>query len=216
MGYAMGIDHQDWLPPFLPLGRNSDGGFARTLGLCAPEAFKVDLPFAVVHDPTSRRSFDGPDALRVYAACRVSEAIMAAMDSVGPAPPHCAPARHQETIGSYLYQLAQMKPDRFEEAMRDAVDSLMRKRMSMLDRQLQRSRGVPRYWAEDVDRAIGELRAHLSAPGPVLPLDLRHGRSRAECSAALQWIVGSFGRLLKEWDGIRAGAEAVASGLRRN
>jgi hypothetical protein len=51
----LGLDNRELLPPFIPVQRNSDGLFARTLRLCDPTAYLAHPSWGCLHDPEKPR-----------------------------------------------------------------------------------------------------------------------------------------------------------------
>jgi hypothetical protein len=211
MAFAVGLDNTSMLPPFLPSYRNSDGLWAWTLGRCDPQAFRVDLPYALVHDPDPSPAFQTDVSGALY-ICRVSEVMAAAMGGAAPLPAHHDPARRLRAMGTHLVDIAAASRADFEAAIRDAVHSSLKARMRRLDQRLKQFGAEPGYWAEDVRRALAGIHAQLTAPGPVLPWDLKPGRSDEDCRSTLQRLARDFGRLMIEWDGMREAAGRPGAG----
>jgi hypothetical protein len=208
MAYGLGLDNRGFVPPFFPLGRNSDGVLAFALRLCDPAAFAAYLPWALAHVPDGERRFDPPEPWRAATLYRVSDVVMCALASAGPLPGGLEAADRLGVAGRHLEGIAALPLPDFEMVILAEVRKLLGSRVARLEESLRRWGGRPGYWARDVRRALGGLEQALRQPS-LAPCDLPAAGSEAERGGQTRALVGLYGRLLQEWPGLQEAARAV-------
>ncbi len=105
-------------------------------------------------------------------------------------------------LGSHLEELASMPARGFQEIVRDQVWKSTNSFIAMMANRLQASDGLPRFWANDVERYMDQLGKGIRRPDYCVPLDLLNGRSDDEARELAQRLVLKFGQLLRWWPDI--------------
>jgi hypothetical protein len=77
MSMFFGMDNRTLLPPYFPLGRNEDGTFGYLVGRCLEGSYSGYLPWSLVHDPPTWRSYFGNPAETV----RISDLAIACIST---------------------------------------------------------------------------------------------------------------------------------------
>src|ERR1044071_4912670 len=78
MSYA--IDNTQLLPPYFPLGRNSDGAFAQLYLLSDSQAWISHLPWAISHVPDHRREYL-LETVHAFSRIRMADLLILCMRS---------------------------------------------------------------------------------------------------------------------------------------
>jgi hypothetical protein len=118
-------------------------------------------------------------------------------------------------LGKHLIGIGSMSSPDFEEFVRIHV---WRERINLitnLEKELNSYSAPPDYWASDVTRYLTTMRAALTMPDYVVPVDLQAHRTVDEARKLSQSLVVKFGRLLRDWpDIIDAARRLRARGIR--
>jgi hypothetical protein len=208
MSYVLGLDNRHGLPPFFPVLRSSDTIFGLTLRFSDVDAYVGQIPHAVDHAPPGRRAW-GPDAIwRAPLQWTTSDVLTLAIIAM------CSPSAGKThlgrtVLGRSLIDLASRPMPEFEQVIRQQRVRREEARAGQLRLCLERHGGEPSYWAQDAKRA---LVASLEAIGMTRlsePSDLPETVSGQGRRSFAKWLVGAYGRLLTEWDGILEGVRRL-------
>ncbi len=203
MAAFMGVDNRRALPPFMPSFRVEDGVFGSLLKRASSSSALL-LPWAMLHAPETRLySMDGAAAVRYFVNELVSAVIRAIPEDVSP-----------RRIGEELVLFADSP--QFEHRVNGLIRDRWKRRAEALEKLLELHGGSPAYWADDVRRTFGPLRAALSikeCPPPTDALNTAGEKGAAwKLTAA---ALANYGRLLARWEDIRTESERlVSSGTR--
>jgi hypothetical protein len=103
MGYCMGVDNSDLMPPFIPRGRNQDGLFGLLMTAIDEEAFVGHLASGVIHD-SDRGAAYTTEEVRRAAITRVSDVVGGLVKAfaahIGPGDPAARLVRLGERVRS--------------------------------------------------------------------------------------------------------------------
>ena len=205
MTYATGVDGRMVLPPFIPLGRNSDGAFGVLVRALYQHSCTVHLAVGVAHNKSSSVYDPGQiwaDAGRLRFADLLSLLIGHARFGDQPSSVRDGYAH----LGASLMECA-ARPD-LNELLRFVTRSYLAAKLKTLEGLLQAHAYSPPYWAEDAQRATRHLRAQIGSEDPSLVSDLNVS-SADDRLQLIRGIVGRFGTLLKSWPSMQEAAQAM-------
>jgi len=212
MATNAGIDNRRRLPPFFPVGRNSDGIFAITLRACAREALIGHLPWAVLHAPRESRSY-GPGAL-LEPSPRLAEVMTMILGGINPPPWARSFEERLQTLGKYLLDLGSQRLNDFEEQLKMLWLAAASQYISRLEYLLDFYSGKPVFWARDVLAFIEALKDFAMNRAPGVPRDLAEGRSPEQARESVRSLVRKYGELLIWWPVLdRAAGQLCTAGL---
>jgi len=199
---AIGLDHRELLPPFLPAGRGEDGVFATTLRLCDPFGFIGLVPVAVLHDPDDTRAFD-PGALT--RAFRISDCVQLLSQAAPFGDPRQRPATRLFTLGRHLADLAERPWTELVDVLRDQHARQLAHHLPICEAMLADHRDAPPAWRRDLSRhlvtAAGRARSMTDfGPSDLADLPVAEQRTR------FQRLLLGYGQLLSAWPTLVAAA----------
>lgn len=187
MTMAVGLDNREILPPFFPVGRNSDGLFGKVLRQVRPHDLVANLPLAVGHEPPIERSFIGKEAIRWKPSA--SDLLIPVVSRVDI--PSSGPENRLRWLGCYLRELASRSESAFREELWSATADVQSRVTLHLESLLEVYGGHPQEWADSVKASIDLIRDVLT--------DFRFPND-------LQIMVSSFGQMLEMWPEVFAAA----------
>jgi hypothetical protein len=209
MGMATGLANDRLLPPFFPVGRNSDGVFGVCLVALDPFQLTGHLPWAIHHAPPETRTYEPIPIHEVPAAFRSSDLmsllIRAAARSIA------AVKRDRcRALGLALRELGNSTVGEFQSCAIAELNALWTRRLQALRRTLQRYGAAPGYWARDATAAIHTLESKVSATRHLVPRDLER---EADPAARMRELVALYGDLLVHWPEIWQAAPRLLAGV---
>jgi hypothetical protein len=207
-GASLGLDNRALLPPFVPIGRNSDGLFARTLLRCFRDGYKGYLPWAVLHDPLPPRaqSLEGAesDAKRIrlthiLRALIVPDAFTQSPDS----------AQNVRGLGEELIEIASQPPADFQRAIKGRLVKSAALYLTAIE-QAMKAAGGPEFYARRQKEHRQRLIEALTTDEYFVPRDLGDVPTE-EIQRITQSVVLQFGQVLRDWPAIVAAAQSLRS-----
>jgi hypothetical protein len=207
MGYALGVDATQPLPPFLTVMRNQDGVWGATLSLTCPELLSLHLPLAIRHAPPPRPA--GRPPIDAWWSLRLSDVmigfVQAASAAVGREPD---PPGRLRAFGRWLAERAGGSAGELGEVIRDVAEVYFwRARLGMLAQVTRDWRDAPDHVRADLAelRVTGEALAQRSTG---VPADLRAAFG-AGAEAATQRVIQRHAALLQSWSALFEAAAKV-------
>jgi hypothetical protein len=194
-----GFDNRRLLPPFFPVGRNSDGFF----GVMVPRTIEGSrvafLPTVLLHAPQEPRAFAGDEAWTEPERLRIADILIASILAHHPDPRAADPGEKLRRLGSYLRELASLETEGFEAFVRGAQQMRNLTFTVLLETRLAEHGARPLYWAEDVRKTIEFLRRAAAGKDYVVPRDLLDARDVDASRLLTRELVAKFGELLEAW-----------------
>ena len=211
-GASLGLDNRVLLPPFIPIQRNSDGLFARTLLRCFRDAYKGYLPWAVLHDPLPPRtqSLEGAlaDATRIRLTHILRSLIVPALFTQSG-----DPARDLRRLGDELVEIASQQPSDFHHTVKALVVRSSALYLDGIERAAKAAPG-PEFYTRRQKAHWQQLSKAMTTDEYFIPRDLTGG-APDEARQAAQRVVLQFGQVLRAWPAIIDVAKKLRSrGLR--
>lgn len=208
-----GVDNRALLPPFFPVGRNSDGIFAMTLRVCAEEALIGHIPFAVLHSPQETRRY-AQNAISI-AAPRLAEIVPTIVNAFNPSPGHTRISERLSDLGVFLVKVGSLNIEDFREYVDSLWVAAASRYIGYLEYLLDLYHGEPDYWAEDVQSFIEKLTDFTVHQSAAAPRELLEKQSPDQAVETCRRVVRKFGELLQWWPVIYATAKQLrAAGTR--
>lgn len=199
----LGIDNRELLPPFIPVQRNSDGLFARTLRLCDPASYLAHPAWGCLHDPEKPRKQSMEDYFSDMRRLRFGDVLHLLIGACPAIEPSTPLADALGRLGRYLVELGALPPPEFEAATRSEVARTMQR---LAETSPAANSGLPRFYTELQERHRATMREAATQREFVIPRDLDDCAD--DVTALTQDLVRRFGLVLKAWP-------AVASAARR-
>jgi hypothetical protein len=213
--HVLGLDNRGGLPPFFPVLGNTAGIFGYMLQACDPEAYIGQLPFAVLHAPPEPRSWDDDEVWRAPLVWTMADVVFCAMTAARAISWRESGSDLLTIVGRSLMRLASSTLEDFERIVQRERLRRETARASRLRLCLERHDGQPRYWADDVKRALAITLDVMGQARPPVPFDVPGAGSEAERRLSVMQIVRSFGELMCTWNDILEETRALgALGIR--
>jgi hypothetical protein len=207
VGASLGLDNRVLLPPFVPVQRNSDGLFARTLLRCFRDGYKGYLPWAVLHDPLPPRAQSIEEAEADAGRIRLTH-ILRALIVPSAFTQSGDPARDMRRLGEEMIEIASQPPADFRHTIKPRIVKSAAMYLEGIERATRPESGAEFY--------IRRQKAHwqrlaeaLTTDEYFLPRDLVDAASAAEIQSAAQKVVLQFGQLLRDWTAIVEAAKVL-------
>jgi hypothetical protein len=193
---TLGLDNQDLLPPFLPLGRNEDGVFAALVRSTTPH-FLGHIPIAVFHNATPGRKYER------FPQFRISDMILSLMMHVyrgflGDT------ESSLRSMGKGLIDIANLAAGDFWEAVFRAATRVRGIQIRTIESVMKRRQKCPLSWETEVKGFLQHSLSQLADADCYVPEELKRTRANQAARNAIQKIVGLTGRLLCAWPDVVA------------
>lgn len=210
MAINLGIDNRTLLPPFMPVLRNEDGIFRYTLELCCDGKFSGFLPWVLIHDPLTPRSFQFADLWESTLPPRSCDLVLFLIQSFTRWPSNGSVPDKLRALGKFLCDVASVPPADFEEVLRTLVLRAAGLRVTAMERMLGNAGEMPAFWAADVKKHIATIRERLTSSSYLTtPWDLPG--TPGDAQKLLRRLMFLFGHLLVCWPDIVEVARVLRS-----
>ncbi|HEY9774891.1 MAG TPA: glycosyltransferase family A protein [Planktothrix sp.] len=207
MNMNSGLDNRVLLPPFNPVGRNSDAIFGRLLRATVYDGMFGFLPLSVVHHKTTG-TLREDDAGFV----RMANICYLLVNSEATRHFHSKDTGCNLTdIGGALIDIGSLPLDEFEERVQSSYWNLHANRVAELHRLLEKYGGQPAYWANDVLAYISQLQSRVVDRNYVVPVDLAAKFGDETARKLAPKLIYRFGQLLSCWEILRRAAANLPS-----
>jgi hypothetical protein len=207
MSMFVGFDNRGLLPPFFPAYRNEDGAFGHTVARCVDSCYFGYLPWALVHDPPSDRSYYREGATTV----RMSDCLLGCVMTWTCTNRRASTEDRLQSLGRLLIEMGSVDPGGFDEMLRTSLWKRASQRVAQKELLLRQFGGYPAYWAADLKREIEGVQRAVVRPDYTLPIDLPQNLSKPECMQQAQDLIRRYGELLVWWPAIVERAKALAA-----
>ena len=197
MSGNMGLDNRRLLPPFFPVGRNTDGLFATILRTCYSDQLIGHLPLSVLHDPSVTRT-TSPEAF-FDVRLRITDILSLIVRTYTIPEPTIDRNRVLRSLGEYLTNIGNLPLHQFEERIQILWLEDSSQKMVYLDFLLDYFQGQPDFWARDVERLKQALRISSIEQKAYIPLDLPASCPEENQINYFRDLVAGFGKLLIWW-----------------
>ena len=184
--------YRELLPPFLPAGRNEDGVFGATMGLCAPEAFFGHLAYGVIHD-SDRLAPSGRSTILSASQSRVSEVLVALVRRY-PASVSRTIQDRMRHLGVYLSDVANADVDQLMRLVTEASLNVHGQHLMMAERSAGADPGQA-----TVERYREVFIGNVANPNFFVPVEFQGSASAPDARSSVQSFLSDYSRLLNAW-----------------
>lgn len=191
---CIGLDNREGLPPFFPLGRNTDGVFGSMIKVVQPSSLSAHLPYAMLHTPPAGVKTFGREALwRNIGHNDLARIITACLRQ-------CVPhdGLSLTGLGERLIAFADTDADTFANNLKEALSDYLNRSLAFIRTLHEEAGDGPTSWQSDFATFAECFRASLPAEGPLfrdIPMTARYS---SECAAVKDYLF-LFGQLLLSW-----------------
>lgn len=208
VGASLGLDNRVLLPPFMPIQRNSDGLFARTLLRCFRDGYKGYLPWAVLHDPLPPRTQSLESAQADATRIRLTHILRAlivptAFTQSGD------PALDLRRLGEEFVEIASQRPMDFQHSIKPRIVKSAALYLAGIEHAAKAASG-PEFYTQRQKDHWRRLSEALTTEEYFIPRDLGDGTAE-EVQRAAQRMVLQFGQVLRDWPAIMEAARRLRS-----
>jgi hypothetical protein len=195
MAYCMGIANDVPLPPFMPLGRNSDGVFGFMTPIVEPDAHFADLPHAIIHDshrPSAYESAAVPSA----SVTRLCDVVLQAAMSARASAISADRAARFAGLARVLSELGELDEAAFTDWFTRAVLAQWSRSLQQLESSEHHAQP---HWRRAVERYRTTFRERVTQPGFFVPIEFRqHGDSGTGITRLQAWLK-DYASLVRHW-----------------
>lgn len=192
-GYCLGLDQTISLPPWFPALRSQDLVFGTVLSAVDPQALRIDLPWAVVHDRPERRQFTWRLVCDRFSRVAGGELLSALIASL---PRRYGQSRSIADIGEALLKMGSEGSAAFFGRCQSLLQVIRTLRIGFLENVLS-SQPEAMFLINEMRTTIDLLR-HTNEARDISLIDLGSDNPFPE----LQGMLQSFGLLLIHWESL--------------
>ncbi len=192
IGYTLGVDARDLIPPFSPLHRAEDGIFGHLLHIGFPHAVSGYIPLLVEHKRAIGRI---PLSDTVKAFSTIARLTMIAMGNAQPI--QLDPEITLRDIGQKLIDMSAIQPKEFKKIMLNECLQLFSAFAKHSRVFKEYYKNAPAYWQEDMDQMIEGVEAVANGN---LPIPIFWDVDGWDASDEKTWIM--FGKWLEKYGNV--------------
>jgi hypothetical protein len=207
VGASLGLDNRALLPPFVPVQRNSDGLFARTLLRCFRDGYKGYLPWAVLHDPLPPRAQSIEGAEADAARIRLTHILRALIVPAG-FTQSGDPGLDMRRLGEEMIEIASQRSEDFRHTLKPRIVKSAALYLEGIQQAI-RPDGAAEFYTRRQKAYWQRLADALTTEEYFLPRDLANSDGAEKILRAAQRVVLQFGRLLRDWTAIVEAAKVL-------
>jgi hypothetical protein len=199
MATCVALDNRAATPPFMPVGRNEDGVFGVMWTICDPTVAYAHVPYGVIHDSDRPSAWSRP---RNEAACetRISEALIAMLQSYAHGAMVNASADRMSVLGRWFEEIGTLRQDAFRSLLTRALLERRQRELRHVDSAVSGFEEYPEYWVRDLIAYREELLGSMASEVFFTPLEFRRDVSEDAGLFGVQAFVSSLGAGLREWN----------------
>ena len=211
MAYAVGFDHRQLLPPFLPRLRSTDTLFGITLLETLPERMVGHLPWLVAHDPPEARQETEASLARAAGSLKFGAIMEQTLAFQARGIPQGLGAEDRlRALGRGLQVCGALPPQAYAEWLHPILLRGLASQVMRLEGVLERHGARPAPWAAKVQANLDLARALPWTPDWPAPSDFPGNPGREGALSLAARLTRQFGGLLEHWPDL----VAVAGRLR--
>ena len=205
----LGIDNRELQPPFYPSGRATDVFFGWTAWYGLPNSLVGHTPWALVHSPSEKRTFNQGELMRSASAFDIGKVLFACVQSFQWHSDIDDPARRLYQLGLHFSELGALTADEFNEYMTENAVKYNSRFISIMEDRLNNTNETPEYWALELQRYLNLIKRSQTHADYWIPLDLAADASLTTARSLMQKGIFEFGQLLQWWPAMRDAARTL-------
>jgi hypothetical protein len=194
----LGLDNTSLLPPFIPVQRNSDGLFARTLRLCFRDGYLGYLPWVMLHEPDRPRQHSLDDYWRHIRQVRTPDLVIHLMQASGAPDGEPGEAAALRRLGAQFETWGALDEGAFDELLQRQVWRSVAGVLSGANHP-EAPPAEQDFYERYRQKYAGILRERVTEREYLLPYDLQQTCSEVDVRALARQIIRRFGELLQAW-----------------
>jgi hypothetical protein len=198
----MGVSNKGLCPPFIPVGRNSDGVFGYTLGLLDRRAIFAHIPVGIVHDSDRPSQYDAgiPSASGARLADLILEFTASCTSPVGGTGKLRDIGRHLQAYGAH-------SASEFLVLAYQAFIASKTRLLSLMDDEVDQTPCCQAFWRKAISSYRTAFFDASRDPEAFIPSEVKHLASMDEMIQTAQSTVNNIGRLYDVWPSILSAAD---------
>jgi len=199
------FDNTEFLPPFMPVQRNSDGIFAQLIRATCPGGMFGYLPWTVNHKRP------GSKLREIQTRMRISDIIYHIVGGYAPISYYSSPEQNLTGLSGTLTEIGSLPVNEFERQIKLIFWQLHTRKIGQLELLLKKYGEKPDFWSGDVRTHIQELKDAMVAENFVVPRDLDESIEAQTALERTQQLILKLADLLRHWNAIREAARELKS-----
>jgi hypothetical protein len=203
MTYCVGLSNNGTLPPFMPLGRNTDGLFGALLSRWTAFGLTAHIPVAVLHDSARAPMYPALKTVGSAAHTRVADLLIGIAQTRSP-----TGSRGVSEFGQVLTNFSTLPVKAFAEAIYGVAVDNCRREMAALERAID-DESRPKYWRDHAEQYLNARRALFRRPSRAVPIELRTKTSYPHSWESTRGFVRNFGEFLQMWSAVWCAAKEM-------
>ena len=208
MGYSLGLDNRQNLPPFFPVLRAEDIAFGELLCLSASGGYVGYLPSVLSHKPQEKRQFSTEDMVKRASHLRTCDIVQILIQSFT-ADLNRHATKDFASLGNFLYEWGSAPVADFEEMLKLVLTRMASLKLLYMEHHLKTHNNLPKYWSDDMQLCMTALKNRLSERSYVVGSDLMATNEYEHALAIQQRLVRRFGQLLQAWSTLQKSAREL-------
>lgn len=199
-------NHAQLLPPYFPLGRNTDGLWGLTYKVTDSNVWLAHLPYAIEHCPERNRPYF-VHRTNAYGRVRITDVI--ALCTAATSMP-CPVTRREglRCLGVQLIAIGRLPLRCFESHLREIALKDLSMRIKILEAKLDEIQTSDKRRI-DFQTMIKRMKSALIDDRSLVPLDLPQGLSLTSSLEITKRYVELYGELLISWEELAVAASTI-------
>jgi hypothetical protein len=206
----VGLDNRDILPPFFPLGRNSDAVFAQFLTTTTANALVAQIPGSIHHQRPEPLDANMDWIHRV--APSLSTFIGLIFQEFRPISQSEETRNALRRAGLFFHSVGELPIGDMADLFRLHWNRYLTEHADRLSYLLVRYDRSPGFWARHCDALLDNLADQLNSAGFPVPVELSHLPDFESMASRLGQLLRDFGILLYHWPEIWDTARQIKEG----
>lgn len=207
MSYCMALNHQELLPPFLPVQRAEEMVFGSLLMKCVPGVLFGVVPRAILHKPQPARGF-APEAAfdraGKFTAGELINLLIATTSVHG-----VSRGDRLLSVAGQLKTVARLDDRDLMKLLRKRIEPALVFQIQQLELALQKLLCVPDFLANDILRLRDCCMSALNDRDFTVPYDFETLWPAHECRARFRQLIWRFACLLEKWPALLDAANSL-------
>jgi len=191
------FDNSGLLPPFIPVYRGEDHGFAQLTQICLDDFLNCSLPLVVEHSPIPSRTNSFDDR---FEGVKRLDFIIFFRFCISAFKPNVNFSKNDQFrfLGNYLQELGMRNLEGFKDFIQLTSTSYLQFQISKMISMLEAFPDGPPFWKSDIEKIMDILEDRLMSGDSISPHDVK-GESGEEKVSFGQTLIYEMGLLIEAW-----------------
>ena len=200
MSYNIGLNNQEFLPPFFPIGRGTESIFNSILRKIFLNSCICYMPFAVNHDPMKRKIYNHESVYNF--SNNFSDILVFLIDSFNISDSIRTPEYRLNVLGNYFKEISNLRQIDFISLITSLIIKQSSDFIKFLESLLIKYDAKPKFWAEDIYKLIENIEKSINGQDLYFPKELDNINICEDKEKSFKKILNLFGDLLISWESI--------------